>query len=292
MRDRTRKIILFLFIFIGLSVLNYPFVSQFINMCLDGEVILAYDDVMENLMADERAAMRAEAEAYNKELAGSSGAGIKDPFAVSEQQDERYEKLLNADGSGIMGYLSIPSIHVELPIYHGTSVRVLESGAGHLEGSSLPIGGESTHAVISAHNGLPSKLLFTDLDQLEKGDRFLLSVLGETFAYEVDKITTVKPEETDELQIVNGKDYVTLLTCTPYGVNSHRYLVRGHRISWDGEEVETSEAEGGKWNMGRIVFAVSLATLLLSMVILFLPIRKNNSPSRRDGSDKKEERRT
>lgn len=275
MKQKTRSRILFLFIFCGLSVLNYPFVSQTFNLRMQGEEVRAYEADMEQVSEDDRIAMREEAEAYNRELSEAAGTAVRDAFGVAGEMSERYEGLLNADGSGIMGYLSIPEIHVSLPVYHGTSVRVLEAGAGHLEGTSLPVGGAGTHAVISAHNGLPSKLLFTDLDQLQEGNLFFLTVLGEEMAYEVDQILVVEPQDTDALQIEEGKDYVTLVTCTPYGVNSHRYLVRGHRIDWDGEEESGSvvwkAGSAGKWDAGRQVLILSLMVLMITAAILFIP---------------------
>jgi len=156
---------------------------------------------------------------------------------ASDEPDEEYMACLNIAGDEMMGTVEIPKINIELPIYHTTDETVLERAAGHLEGSSLPVGGESTHAVISAHRGLPSASLFTDLDQLEEGDHFLLHVLDDTLAYEVDKISVVEPEETQDLAVEEGEDLVTLLTCTPYGVNSHRLLVRGHRVPYEPEAI-------------------------------------------------------
>lgn len=290
MREGTRKLILLLFIFVGLSILNYPFLSQLVNMRSQSTVIQSYEDDVEGLSENEKEDMLAQAREYNRELAGMSAVSIEDPFSKTEQMDARYESLLNPDGSGIMGYVKIPSIRVSLPVYHGTSSRALEAGAGHLEGSSLPVGGESSHAVISAHNGLPSKLMFTDLDQLEVGEHFFLSVMGEELAYEVDQILTVKPEETEGLQIEAGQDYVTLLTCTPYGVNSHRYLVRGHRIPWEDSETDAVLTPGGKRSAGMLVLIVSVIVLAASAVILYLPKGKKRRPLGRGGPKKREAR--
>ncbi len=186
-----------------------------------------------------------EATAYNEALLPSI---LPDSFAVaeaSEEDDEEYMSSLNLNGDGMMGYVEIPKIDVKVPVYHTTEKEVLEKAAGHLEGSSLPVGGESTHSVISAHRGLPSAKLFTDLDKLEKGDHFLISVLDDTLCYEVDKISVVEPTETDGLAVEEGQDLVTLLTCTPYGVNSQRLLVRGHRVEVDKiSVVEPTETDG------------------------------------------------
>ena len=282
MKDGTRKRIFFLFILAGLTVLNVPFFCQLADRGVQSSVIREYEKSLENLGEEERLAMLDAARVYNEELAASAKTAVPDAFSEEiasagssaadtfPGQAADYESLLNPDGSGVMGYLSIPQIQAELPVYHGTSADVLEQGAGHLEGTSLPVGGASVHAVISAHNGLTSKVLFTDLDQLVEGDRFYLYVLGERLAYEVDQILTVEPEETEALAIAEGEDYVTLVTCTPYGINSHRYLVRGRRTEWDGGESGFGTA-GGKWKSRQLVFAVSMAALAASALILLKP---------------------
>lgn len=175
--------------------------------------------------------MLEEARAYNREMLGN--IDLIDPFSQEDTKlDARYESLLNVDGSGMMGYIRIPKIHIELPIYHGTSETVLQAGVGHFWGTSLPVGGESTHTVLTGHRGLPTKTLFTNMDKLKEGDIFYIKVLDETLAYEIDQIKTVLPEETKGLSIEPGKDYATLVTCTPYAINTHRLLVRGHRIPY------------------------------------------------------------
>ena len=176
--------------------------------------------------AEEYARLWREAREYNRALAEQSTR-----YALTEEQKERYEKLLNVSGDGIMAYIEIPKIGCRLPIYHGTKESALQIAAGHLEWSSLPVGGESAHCVISGHRGLPRAKLFTDLDKMEEGDQFFITVLNKRLTYEVDQIQTVLPEETDSLAITEGKDYVTLVTCTPYAVNTHRILVRGHRTT-------------------------------------------------------------
>ena len=188
-----------------------------------------------------------------------------------------YQEILNYTGDGIMGYVEIPDIDVNLPIYHGTSEEVLQDGAGHLEASSLPVGGEGTHAVISAHRGLPSAKLFSDLDELETGDVFFIHILNETHAYQVDQIQVVKPDELDSLRVVDGQDLVTLLTCTPYAVNTHRLLVRGVRIPYEEAKKVLEDAEDEN-TLSRWVkeYAVSIAagTVLLVLLVLAVKIRK------------------
>lgn len=229
----------------GLSLLLYPFVANQWNNYRQQRLISSYEDTVarkEEAGEIDYDAEWAKAQAYNEALLPSI---LPDSFAVAEasdEPDEEYMSCLNLAGDGMMGMVEIPKIDVNLPVYHTTSEEVLEKAAGHLEGSSLPVGGESTHAVISAHRGLPSAALFTDLDQLEEGDHFLLHVLDDTLCYQVDQILVVEPEETESLAVEEGKDLVTLLTCTPYGVNSDRLLVRGHRVPYVPEEVEKEQA--------------------------------------------------
>lgn len=190
---------------------------------------------------------------------------------MQSKRDDIYEEILNPSGDGIMGVLRIPKIQVHLPVYHGTSAKVLEEGVGHLYGSSFPTGGEGTHSVLSSHRGLPSKTLFTDLDQIKEGDLFFLDILGEEMAYRVEAILTVEPEETDALEIIPGKDYVTLVTCTPYGINSHRLLVRGERISWEEKDKEPEENEAyGIWRWMKILFIVSAVVILAAGILLIV----------------------
>ena len=241
MKKKTiTTIIIILFFLVGLSLLLYPFVANQWNNYRQSRLISSYDNTVSQMESEGSIDYEAEwerAHAYNEALLPSI---LPDSFAVAEasdEPDEEYMACLNIAGDEMMGTVEIPKINIELPIYHTTSEEVLERAAGHLEGSSLPVGGESTHAVISAHRGLPSASLFTDLDQLEEGDHFLLHVLDDTLAYEVDKISVVEPEETQDLAVEEGEDLVTLLTCTPYGVNSHRLLVRGHRVPYEPEAI-------------------------------------------------------
>lgn len=270
MSVKNIKRIFFLFILAGLTVLNYPFISQKVNERSQSTVIYEYQDRVRDMSAEQLRESAEAARDYNHRLAESVSVGIKDPFSPEQEADPEYQDLLQMGDQGMMGYLSIPAISLDIPIYHGTSAKILELGAGHLQGTSLPIGGENTHAVISAHSGLPSRLFFTDLDQLEQGDRFFLSVAGEQLAYEVDQIQTVEPHETEALKIEKNKDYVTLVTCTPYGINSHRYFVRGHRIPWE-ENIQQDLEVKGKSKLGRWIFAGSVGILILMALILLRP---------------------
>lgn len=217
-------IILVIMLLVGLSVMLYPTISDWWNSKVQSRAIAAYTQAVAQLDNDAYEEMLEKAREYNDAL-----ADLNAPFSNYEQISG-YEELLDILGTGIMGYISIPKISVEIPIYHGTGESVLNIAVGHLQGSSLPVGGENTHAVISGHRGLPNARLFTDLDQLAVGDTFTITVLDEVMTYEVEEILIVKPDEMDKLAIIPGEDYVTLMTCTPYGVNTHRLLLRSHRI--------------------------------------------------------------
>ena len=267
---KKQNIILFLFLLVGLSILNYPFLSQWVNRRSESQAVESYEKQIDVLEEEKKRAIKQEAEAYNKELLEKQ-TGVSDGFSVKSKRDDRYERIPNTSGDGIMGVLRIPKIQVHLPIYHGTSAKVLEEGVGHLYGSSFPTGGEGTHSVFSSHRGLPSKTLFTDLDQLKEGDLFFLDILGEEMAYRVEEILTVEPEETEALEIIPGKDYVTLVTCTPYGINSHRLLVRGERILWEEKEEKTKEKiTHGIWQWMKILFVVSAVVILAAGILLIV----------------------
>lgn len=225
MKKTLTNLILILVFLIGLSLLLYPTVSDWWNASHQTRAIANYSETVAELNRDEYQAIWESAEAYNAALARQ---GIR--WTLTDGERAEYERQLDPGGTGIMGYIEIPDINCSLPIYHGTDAGVLQIAVGHIEGTSLPVGGESTHCVLSGHRGLPSAKLFTNLDQLERGDQFLLQVLDETLTYEVDQILIVLPHELDALAIEPGRDYCTLVTCTPYGVNSHRLLVRGHRV--------------------------------------------------------------
>ena len=237
-------IIIALFFLTGLSLLLYPLVANEWNNYRQSRLISSYDEAVAEQETSGEIDYTAEwekATAFNEALLPSI---LPDSFAVAEASDEdsenhqAYMSCLNLLGDGMMGYVEVPKINIKIPIYHTTDEEVLEQAAGHLEGSSLPVGSENTHAVISAHRGLPSASLFTDLDKLEEGDHFLLYILDDVLCYEVDQILVVEPDETESLAVQEGQDLVTLLTCTPYGVNSHRLLVRGHRVPYEPEVIE------------------------------------------------------
>lgn len=238
MKRKLANLIIALIFLAGLSILLYPSVSNYVNEKHASRVIADYEQVIERMEETDYSNELALARQYNEYLAGFSNLA---EAAASEQEreDSPYEDLLNAGGSGILATIRIPGIRVKLPVYHGTSEAVLQVAAGHYEGSSLPVGGPGTHAVLTGHRGLPSAKLFTDLDRLEEGDIFYLKVLGEILEYQIDQIQVVLPYELDSLSVVEGQDYVTLVTCTPYGINSHRMLIRGVRIPYDGNYEET-----------------------------------------------------
>lgn len=217
-------ILLTIMLLVGLSVMLYPTFSDWWNKTQASHSISSYNETIAKMDDGETEQLIQQAHDYNEKLS-KVYAPLTNPDEVAG-----YDDILNISGTGIMGYISIPFIKVELPIYHGTSEEVLNVASGHLKGTSLPVGGNNTHAVISAHRGLPSAKLFTDLDQLVEGDTFTINVLGEVYTYEIETILTVKPEEVDKLAIIPNGDYVTLMTCTPYGINTHRLLLRSRRI--------------------------------------------------------------
>lgn len=208
----------------GIILVAYPTASDWWNQAHAYKAITDYAAQVDSMDRDEIDAIFEAAEAYNKKLANGTD------FALTDEEMSEYLSLLNITGTGIMGYVQVPGINVELPVYHTVEEDVLQTAVGHIPGTSLPVGGERTHAAVSGHRGLPSAKLFTDLNKLSEGDVFMMTILDRTFTYQVDQIRIVLPEETEELAIQPGRDYMTLVTCTPYGVNSHRMLVRGHRI--------------------------------------------------------------
>lgn len=248
MKRYITTIIFSLLFFAGLSLLLYPFVANQWNTYRQSRLLTTYDETVTQLAEAGVFSYDSEWEralSYNEALLPYI---LPDSFSTAEMPEEgsqEYLSCLNLTGDGMMGYVQIPKINVKIPIYHTTNEDVLEKAAGHLPGSSLPVGGEGTHAVISAHRGLPSAALFTDLDRLKEGDHFLLSVLDETLCYQVDQITVVDPTDTGTLAAESGQDLVTLLTCTPYGVNSHRLLVRGHRVPYEDVEDDLLPAAAG-----------------------------------------------
>lgn len=266
---------------VGLGVLLYPSVSSWWNSKVQSSVVATYDESVASMSTTDYSAYFEAAEAYNAALAEvGSAAALVDPDLV-----EGYEDLLDVTGTGVMGYITIEKINVELPIYHGTSSAVLAAGAGHLEGSSLPVGGESTHCVISAHRGLPSSTLFTNLDQLEVGDTFTITVLDQIFTYEVDLITIVLPTETENLYIEEGKDYCTLMTCTPYGINTHRLLVRGHRV--DNASTSHIRVIAEAYKVDSIIVAPAVAVPLLLILLIWLLVSTSRTGKKRRKAKRK-----
>ena len=275
MKKKAGNLVICIIFLAGLSLLLYPFVANQWNNYRQKQLISGYEQVVSEKEAAEGIdydAERKKAEDYNEALLPCV---LPDSFALAESSgvDPVYMNTLNIAGDEMMGSVEIPKINIKIPIYHTTEEEVLNKGAGHLEGSSIPVGGANTHAVISAHRGLPSASLFTDLDQLKEGDHFLIHVLNETLCYEVDKISVVKPEDTSALAVEDGQDLVTLLTCTPYGVNTERLLVRGHRVPYVEEEVkeEKTVLSGSSLHTNYLLWVfVGLSVTALFVFVLYL----------------------
>lgn len=227
MKKKLSTILLLFILLLGLSLLLYPSFSEYWNALHQSRAIASYVEQVANLDDAEYQEVLEQAEQYNQELYERGGGSL----SLSDEARATYNSTLSFSNDGLMGYIEIPSIDVSLPIYHGSEEKILQVGVGHIEGSSLPVGGDSTHCVLVGHRGLPTAKLFTNLDRLSEGDRFTLTVLDETITYEVDQILVVDPDEVSALRIVPGEDYCTLVTCTPYGINSQRLLVRGHRVA-------------------------------------------------------------
>lgn len=273
MKGKMTNILLILILIAGLSLLIYPSFSDYWNSFTQSKVIVDYTKQIENLDTEKYDRIISEAVAYNESLLGR-----RNPYLLSDEQKKEYYELLDITGIGIMGYIEIPTISVTIPIYHGTSEAVLQIAVGHLDWTSLPVGGESTHCVLSGHRGLPSAKLFTDLDKLVVGDVFVLRVLDEVLTYEVDQILIVEPDETDELLIEEGKDYCTLVTCTPYGINTHRILLRGHRIE-NVEEAKIIKVTSEAAQIEPLIVApiVAAPILLVLFIMLMMPKKKTNN---------------
>ena len=267
MKKRLPTIILILIFLTGLSLLLYPTVSDWWNSFHQSLAIADYTRDVENMDQETYEKLLSDAKEYNEKLSGQSNR-----FSLSEKDVEEYDSLLNISGTGIMGYIEIPEIQVSLPIYHGTSDAVLSIAIGHIEGSSLPVGGESTHCVLSGHRGLPSAKLFSDLDKLSEGDVFLIRTLDEILTYEVDQIRIVEPQEVSGLAIEEGKDYCTLVTCTPYGINTHRLLVRGHRIE-NSPETQGIRVTSDALQIEPMLVAPVVAVPILLILLIFVLIK-------------------
>ena len=273
MKNKLSTILLSLAFLAGLSLLLYPTASDYWNSMHASKAVADYSAEVTQLTQTQYDEIWAAATAYNQSLQSR-----ENDFYLTDEQKEQYASQLDVSGTGIMGYIEIPNIKLSLPIYHGTEDSVLQIAVGHLEWSSLPVGGEGTHCVLSGHRGLPSAKLFTNLDQLVEGDTFVLRVLDEVLTYQVDQILIVEPEDTDALKAEEGKDLCTLVTCTPYGVNSHRLLVRGHRIE-NQAQAEAIRVTSDAMQIEPLLVApaVALPVLLLLLLVLLLPGNKKKS---------------
>ena len=272
-------VFLVLLLLAGVSLLLYPSLSDYWNSMHQTRAIASYAETVSQLDTAQYDEMWKAAQDYNRSLAQRETA-----FALTDEQKAAYESLLDVSGLGVMGYIEIPEIDCSLPIYHGTEESVLQVAVGHLEWSNLPVGGEGTHCVLSGHRGLPSAKLFTNLDKLAVGDTFLLRVLDEVLTYEVDQILIVEPEQVDALGIVPGEDYCTLVTCTPYGINSHRLLVRGHRVENTPEAARMHvTADATQFDPLLVAPVLAIPVLLLLLMILLVPKRRRKS--REDKND-------
>ncbi len=277
MRKHLTTILLILIFLTGVILLLYPTFSDWWNSFHQSRAVVSYIGSVTNLDNKVYGEMLEEARAYNAQLART-----RTDYELSEEEMERYNAELNVSGTGIMGYVDIPSIKVTLPIYHGTEEAVLQTAVGHIESTSLPVGGANTHCVISGHRGLPSARLFTDIDRLTVGDLFTLNVLDEVLTYEVDQILIVEPYDLTCLQIIPGRDLVTLMTCTPYGINTHRLLVRGHRIETG--KVSNIRVMADAIQVDRTLVAVFIAVpvllALVGVVLITTGIRRRSNRRR------------
>ena len=269
--------------FVGLSVLLYPTISDFWNEKRQSQAIINYDELIVDIDPEDYSAIFDKADNYNKKI-----RNMQFPFLNHKNIEDEYYNTLDVNGDGMMGYITIEKIKVQLPVYHGTSDKVLNSAVGHVEGSSLPIGGKSTHAVLSAHRGLPSAKLFTNLDKMEIGDIFTIRILDRTVTYQVDQILIVLPHETEHLNIVSGEDYCTLVTCTPYGINTHRMLVRGTRI----ENIEPDRVINvitEAYQIDPLLVTPAVAAPMLGLLLILLIIKSRNpgnKKSKKKSTDK------
>ena len=269
MKSKKATIFLLISFFIGLSVLLYPSISSFWNSKTQSKAIVDYESMLSQYKPEDYSAIFEEADAFNRKL-----LTLNSPMSELSQLTE-YANILNVSGNGMMGYITIPKINQELPVYHGTSDSVLSIAVGHLEGTSLPVGGESTHAVVSAHRGLPTAVLFTHLDRLEVGDTFSFTILDRTITYEVDQIRIVEPNDASLIRIVEGKDYCTLLTCTPYGINTQRLLVRGHQV--DASQTRNLYIAKEAYRIEPLIVMPIVALpiiFVLLIYVMFAPVKK------------------
>lgn len=292
-KNQTKKrkksgstILLVAIFFVGLCILLYPTVSDFWNEKRQSQAVMNYDDLIVNLTPEDYSEFFRQADEYNRKL-----KLISSPFIGHKSIKDEYYSTLDVNGDGMMGYITIEKIKVQLPIYHGTSDQVLNSAVGHVEGSSIPVGGEGTHSVLSAHRGLPSAKLFTNLDKLVIGDIFTIRILDKTITYQVDQILIVLPEKIDDLYAVPGEDYCTLVTCTPYGINTHRMLVRGTRIE-NIEQQKKVNVITEAYRIDPLIVTPAVAAPMLGILLIFLIVKsskeKKETKQKADSGKKKE----
>lgn len=275
-KDRIINIVLISVMVIGVLIVAYPTISDWWNSFHQTRAIASYTEKVASMDTVDAERMLKEAEEYNAGLVDKEGR-----FAPSEEELEEYKGILDVTGTGIMGYVEIPKLHISLPVYHGSEDTVLQIAVGHLEGTSFPVGGTGTHAVLTGHRGLPSARLFTDIDQLTDGDHFMVHVLNRTVTYEVDQIHIVLPEEMEDLAIDPEKDYCTLITCTPYGINSHRLLVRGRRVDNDVEIMDVAaDAQQVQPGLTALGIAIPILTLALIYILIMTSRRAARKKSR------------
>ena len=275
MRKHISTIIMAIIFLTGLSLLLYPTVSNFWNSKHQSQVVAEYSDRIEKMGTREKKQALEQAEKYNQTLVSDAKR-----FTPSEKQEALYKSLLNADGTGMMGYITIPEIKCKLAIYHTVDDSVLQVGIGHLEGSSLPVGGTGTHCVLSGHRGLTSAKLFTDLDKLQKGDIFLLHIYDQVFTYEIDQIRIVEPGDYGPLEIEEDKDLCTLLTCTPYGINTQRLLVRGKRIANRAGDDSRITSDAVKVNTVVVAIIISIPLLIIRFIVVDMAPRRSKKKKR------------
>ncbi len=271
LKKQIPNIIFGLIFIVGLSIFLYPSVSNYINSKHQSRAVASYDAAIANMSTTDYTAFWDAADSFNKKLAAAQANSF---LKLDDELKDEYYKLMDPTGTGVIGTIEIENIGVNLPIYHGTEETVLQVGIGHLEGSSLPTGNTSTHTILSGHRGLPSAKLFTDLDQMIEGDTFLLHILDKTFAYQVDNISIVLPEDTGGLGIQDGKEYVTLVTCTPYGVNTHRLLVRAKRVDYNEETKLIVPADAVRYNNLLVAPFVGAPMLFIVFVVFLFMTRK------------------
>lgn len=253
---------------VGIGLLAYPSVANYWNQFHQSRAIMSYSETVDQMSTEEYKKILDSARKYNERIAER---GLH--WVMTDADRDEYEHELNIDGSGIMGYISVPKFHIRVPIYHGTEESVLQVAIGHLESTSLPVGGESTHTQVSGHRGLPSARLFTDLDKIREGDTWTITVLNETLTYECDQIRIVEPEDLSDLQIVEGEDLCTLITCTPYGINTHRLLVRGHRVP-NANGTADITADGIQIEPVYIAPVLAVPAIIILLIILFISTKR------------------